>query len=208
MEIFLSASSPVANMLRRLHKSTKALTEAQAAGGIGSSDKYSIAWDGDTTGKIVVDNEDGTYLVKISDVPLDLSKVTKVYGVTIAKDGRVESEIAGSLTVVGTPNTEQSLGNERFPILAASISEEMAIEAGVDPGVYALYWPMADALTIFTSRLESETIHSIDPKFLPEMGGGSAKKTVLYSGTPQKTETEGMGTLYVLTTDNLLEVAE
>lgn len=34
------------------------------------------------------------------------------------------------------------------------------------------------------------------------------KKTVLYSGTPQKTETEGSGTLYVLSADNLLEVTE
>lgn len=39
-------------------------------------------------------------------------------------------------------------------------------------------------------------------------GGGSAKKTVLYSGTPQKIETEVMGTLYVLSADNFLEVTE
>lgn len=41
-----------------------------------------------------------------------------------------------------------------------------------------------------------------------QIGCTSAKKTVLFSGTPQKIDADSMGTLYVLTADNLFELTE
>lgn len=51
-----------------------------------------------------------------------------------------------------------------------------------------------------------DNIHPIDPKFLPNYT--APKKTVLYSGTPQKIDSGSMGILYVLSADNFLELAE
>ena len=57
-----------------------------------------------------------------------------------------------------------------------------------------------------TTTLSWEEIKPIDPQFLPNYT--APKKTVLYSGTPQKIDSGSMGILYVLSADNLLEVAE
>lgn len=57
-----------------------------------------------------------------------------------------------------------------------------------------------------TTTLSWEEIKPIDPQFLPHCT--APKKTVLYSGTPQKIESDTMGTLYVLSAENLLEKAE
>lgn len=158
-----------------------------------------LTFDGDFTDKETLITSFGK-VVKISDAPADFNKIVK-FGLTIPPEIAEEvglepyTEFTEGFVITKTHDGYKLTMNEGF--IAGTTAE----------GVYVIYDLNDDGVpTMWVSYIEfAETIHPIDPKFLPE---GAAKKTVLYSGTPQKMNTDAMGTLYVLTEDNLLEVAE
>lgn len=112
----------------------------------------------------------------------------------------------GIVIVMGT-----LLGKDIIPVVisfGSTISQMLGVSAGtyfLTDDIYGSYCYVSSIMGRFI-----ETIHTIDPKYLPKEAMGGIEKTVLYDGTPQRLDltSHGLGILYLVSTENLLPLAE
>ena len=136
------------------------------AGGVGYDNSKVITWDGDITGK----HQIGGNFCKVMDDMLDLESITRVVwsvndGSTLEfTDFKIDrnEEISGLLYLV------PMAGGPRL-VLISDGSYSPDIPKGTYLVVTSLVW---------TSRVEYTDIKTIEPKFLPVGGVGSAKTAV------------------------------
>ena len=162
------------------------LNGLKKSGGVGHVEPGMVlTFDGNTTGKeTFVDADMGFSLVKISDKVYDLSKVNKVV-VTATKTGETT---AFTPTVIKSPGVSMLDDNGQivFAIASDGTNEEVSFLPSI--GTWVSFTDEA-----YVSRLEfAETIHPIDPKFLPGVCLPVVEITsAVYDGSANAVLTEG-----------------
>jgi hypothetical protein len=143
----------------------KQLESAKTSGGIGYSEQIVLTYDGNTDG--VEFNDEGGALVKLSTIPLDLNNVTKFVlssdPALAAEYGAPDTiEVTEGFTVVRADDgTQVILFNDDEAIVSAD-KEDMT-------GTFAAVFQLDGKVATWISRVEfEETIHPIDPKFIPD----------------------------------------
>lgn len=154
-------------------------------GGVGYTDKQVLTFDGNISGKTVVTtdvtNTSGipVQLVRISDTIIDVSKITRIVFSGLDADGNpIESqEITADKYVVeqGSPdgiiiNITKDYPISGFPEDFAFVYTMSEDSEGFSKGTYVYYCAApanVSAWAIWISSIECETIHPIDPKYLP-----------------------------------------
>ena len=124
-------------------KTAKLLGES---GGAGRAENGKITFDGDTTGKEVVSVTEGSF-VAITDKPMDLTSVSRI---VLTNEGGKTMEVTKAQISATSEKLSASIG-EASPVLLFSADY---VYAFCDQGMYV-------------SLVETETIHPIDPKYLP-----------------------------------------
>lgn len=160
----LSTTEYVDEADERVLTEAKAYTDSQRVGYTEPGKVFTF--DGDTTGKYVVGN-----MVKLSDAPLDLTKVKSVT-VTGIESTPITYD-ASALTVVDI-EAGSYLALDDLPTVLYCPEDTFNDEGEEIPkGTYTFF-----DVGIYVSRVEfEETIHPIDPKYLPESGVGYVEKT-------------------------------
>lgn len=130
-------------------------------GGVGYEDKTTLTYDGVIDGKTYFES-DGSYMVRVGDI-VDgnaITSITAVVGgspVTVLK-GEFEVQDNGSGTI-GVVLTAGSFSGS-IPVLIFNDGNAMGVSAGT-------YFADAPSIGMYTAELIAETIHPIDPKYLP-----------------------------------------
>lgn len=129
--------------------------------------QHLITWDGDEEGKFIIPMGDNNSLVRVSENIIDLSKAVKVVSKTI-----IDNETAGT-----QERTDFEFYSE-YPLNSLDTSGGMLVmtcaeDADLGFGFTTLkgtYMMMGrfDSMKMFVSEiLFAETIHPIDPKYIP-----------------------------------------
>ena len=157
-------------------------------------------------------------LVKVSGLVPTIEEVSKgTVTVKLASNGQVVTQPIGE--VVETSDGAYTFLQDQFVVLTEPKEFDTETEIGAPPkyetldaGIYMVFMPeQPSAFTSVALHIPSVAtgeLKTIDPKYLPS--GGGVEKTMLYDGTPQKLDLSayGLGTLYFLSTENLLHLAE
>lgn len=152
----------------------------EGGAGYTALEKTDLTFDGDLTGKTVVDASSigqETILVKVSDTPVDLTTIESVEYIW----GGEQKILRGEELQIGG----ESAGDQPFLMTAEAPDEgPVAVSVYMDisllginakRGTYLIYMGESS----YTSALrgvEADVIHRIDPKYLPEGGFGYVER--------------------------------
>ena len=134
-----------------------------------------IQWDGNPEGHVTVDEGDGALLVHVSDEVLTVEDlVGSTATVYIGTEQNAESKVLTESDCTESPGGIISIGSDLPVGIISPADEHTEEEVPVTlpkKGVYLFYVP--DELAV--RSIAKETVHQIDPKFIP---GGSAKPVI------------------------------
>lgn len=132
----------------------------QKNGGMGRTEKTVLTYDGNDYGKDFVLMNSG-FFVRIADV-IDPTTIKEVTGVSDGTEMTISAD---------TLNVEKSIHDNGSVIYGVYYDEILfivilseSIGEGMSAGTYVLSMPNKQ---MYVSRIECETIHPIDPKFIP-----------------------------------------
>lgn len=137
-----------------------------------------IRWDGNLEGHVTVDAGEGALLVHVSDEVLTVADlVGSTATVYIGTEQIAESKVLTESDCMESPGGAISIDSD-LPVGFISPADEHT-EEGVPvtlpkKGVYLFYVPDE----IATRSITKETVHQLDPKFIPDSVGGSAKPVI------------------------------
>lgn len=108
------------------------------------------------------DNIVNEYMVKISDNVYDLNSIVSITFQMGDKTNKFDKSVI-------IHNDELSVGTEEYPAMVASFGDVVANILGIEPGTYFFYSVDPESNEkYYVSRVEfAETVHQIDPKFIP-----------------------------------------
>lgn len=148
------------------------LNSMKKSGAIGHEEKKRYTFDGNPTGKEIFEYQGNATFVKVSDTVHDLADI-KSLSFCFKMDGKAETitEIPltstsvmpfGQYDIVGLVSSAiAELGKDAPLVVSVPVENPMA-----SIGTWVLYVPL-NGFQMFVSDVTFETIHPIDPKFLP-----------------------------------------
>lgn len=138
-----------------------------------------IQWDGNLEGHVTVDAGDGALLVHVSDEVLTVEDlVGSTATVYIGTEQNAESKVLTESDCTESPGGIISIGSDLPVGIISPADEHTEEEVPVTlpkKGVYLFYVPDEFAVHSITK----ETVHQIDPKFIP--GGAGSVKPVVFT---------------------------
>lgn len=135
-----------------------ALKMLENSGKVGRTDRWSIAWDGNLEGKVVVRPDETIAFAKVSNRVLAAADLVGST-ITVHYDGQIDS---GKLDAVDTLG-DICVWDGGISGPAGTYDVEGMVLVIPESGTYFAY--IEDAFYI--ASITKETIHPIDPKFLP-----------------------------------------
>ena len=142
--------------------------ELKKSGGVGVSEKHLLtldSYDGDSKPSLAPDMGEGLRPVKVSDFAIDLERLTKVF---VYDDGKTKQTIHSSVCRIEKSDSYAKLmfnysGND-INLVTVTYAGDFAGEGTW----FAEEAIEAESRNMWVDSIEYETIHPIDPKFLPD----------------------------------------
>ena len=158
----------------------KAYTDKQR---LAHTEKKVFTFDGNTSDKDLLPGENGGAYVKMTDEVIDMATVKSVYfslaGVGFEEDGFGKFFEAQDNMIIVTDNSVLNPDDaydvfaylEIGTLIAVTVAETVEEDGlTLEKGTYVYCGPVRENLgdaTLYISRIETETIHPIEPKFIP-----------------------------------------
>ena len=172
---------------------------------LGSVETKVITWDGNTEGKVSVDSaEDGTRihtLYKVSDDPVEITndnikRISSNSGVPLTGN-----QVIVQTFTLENDATMTTVGVDETSAIIMVADKDLYLEGNLlaEKGVYfAVITIIETTRTEYIQSLELETVHQIDPKFIPEAPVFVPTTEIPYGGEPAALTKEEGKELYRL----------
>lgn len=132
----------------------------KGSGAVGDSEKTVLTFDGDTNGKTTIETDEGI-LVKISDTAIAVENCVEI---TVVQETGFTGKFTKGELLTTTSDGLHVIAEQGGEIFV--VSDPGGLMGS--PGTYVRkYRGAASSVFGWTSEIKLETIHPIDPKFLP-----------------------------------------